>query len=705
MSGQISQIFRTYWTRSATRILSALWIIFLAGLVYYSTVRTTSFEIAPKLHTPNSTLSIADRSHTTSNNKAKPEDVQSLWVTIGGELNVPDLSPFTNTKAITFSLLSPEKGQELLNQIKQLTHLRTLHVQGDYLPSGLLSSQGKQLRELEIPSAILLKHRDELQNLSQLSLLRVDRSAPISDIVDAVKTIPQLNTLVISDSFWNPTRKEEHRFPVIDPISTLLTKSALQPLAELPHLNAIFANWPWQLEGDRRFLREIHAYPLWAHKTLADLLIPSLMMSAALTFGIFLQLKALFLTPASWTTPGFLRPQIIAVSLLFGIASLLHSGALLLNEFSLLPALTLPLALPSVISLSALCSMSSRRWIRSLGILLFVSISFWWIPIALWRYLPPQLAGNFVWFLQGHFPVFTILILAFMVVIISLFLSQLMNLARRQMELNPSSVLFVSSPQKQSASQWQRVDRSLQGQDSRILQLDFHRGNFWKQVRLQRLECSQYSLRIVAIFVVTFLTVFLAGHSLTTGDSLLTWLRSTSAVINITSQLVNGVLIVLGIPIFLWFKRRSSLATDFCRPANRTSFCKQLLASLLIDQSFALIPVGLLVLYASYVTPETNFYSPAVAYAVVALVTAPIIFAAGAGVFAFKHNWQFGLSAIVIGLFAVLFLAIMVTMIKHPDWNIPTLPIWFYSTAFAALVTGILLNLWIYKKCLEREWC
>ncbi|MCA9023452.1 MAG: hypothetical protein KDA74_25055, partial [Planctomycetaceae bacterium] len=314
--------------------------------------------------------------------------------------------------------------------------------------------------------------------------------------------------------------------------------------------------------------------------------------AGALLFAIlFLQLWAHFVTPAARLTPNYLVPhRRLAVSIL-STGSLLLPLTLLRYDIGMLPALSLVLLLPALLSLFSVAQLSNnpyRHWL----ILPLLPFFFIYIPIFFDSTFK-AIATESIWYLQGHLPGMALTTIALEVLAVLWILIKLPAITEKVIESFMSMPAFSPwDKNRAQQSQWQNPGKLVNWLlDRDIRELHYSEKSTWQMISLWR-RGNAFRLSNTFGILGSFLffgLLFQGIYHLISGEPFYT--RSLPLIGSLFSSLCS---VGIFLPIAVWWQRRRTLQIESLRPVSRQSLVKQLYLSLALDHSFLMI--GFLVL-------------------------------------------------------------------------------------------------------------
>lgn len=709
MKSKLAWIFRTYWISLLGAIPIAIVAAFTVALFYQGVSRRIETSpIEPELMHPQKSLYVNSEERRARLERYSLAGVRTITLTVTPGHLIPDLSEFSDLQALKLS--TPRLDSEQFNQITAIPKLKSLLLHVSELPQGGLAELGSRLEELEIPSFVLLEHADELSSLRKLRLLRLDQTAVTAEMFAAVATIPNLKTLVLPVGTFVSVPGGLQIQNVTGYGELEIAEQALRPLIEHPHLREVYARWSPRLEKNHSLLSAVHAYPISynRHQTRALWLASLLMVTVAAT--LFFQLAAQFLMSTAMVIPGYLGPHILAAVLILISGATLAVAGMLFSGISFLPATVCALFYPCLLGVIVWLSSPApdspliKRVAAPLRLILLIG-GIW--PSMLVEAAPDWLAGLRTWFLASHYPAWTSLILLGELIFLVGTFHQLRPIVLRIQEVNPTLVgaqildLWGRQPGARSS---QTTGWPWGGSDAQLAKLAYHQGDFWKQVALLRLGNPYRPVRLIGMVVILgLLGGALFNPNQPSGEIMFSWANFKGNPV-VGFFLVEAAIMGLAVAASNWFQRRKSLEMEFCWPVNRRDFTRQLFWGLALDQSIALIPLGLLAGYFLWSAPalvNTPYF-----YSTISLVVATALgaFATGAACFAFQRIWPICV-LVVIELFAFIFCAGFLSLNfngrRGPLWLMPSL---LTLSALLLAILAVLFTARMYRKCRDREW-
>jgi hypothetical protein len=700
MTSPLRSVFSTYTSRPLVWILATAALLLTAVLFYWSLWGTQSSHwTAPDLRRPSPWVFVPNSAVPSYRS---PPPVEARTLSLGSREPLPDLRDFPNVCAVVLG-----HGEVPLSDIQQLAalpRLMSLQVNTIKFPAGGLTLLGEQLEELEIDAGFLNEYEDELPALVHLRLLRTGGNALNARTLAAISRIPHLQQLVIGPvtaamNHFDADSGSQDAWGRLD-----LPAAAFQPLMEHPHLREVYANWSPRLKNNHPFMTAIHGYPLYSHSKQHVAIALTFFAMFLWSFLLFLQLAAQFLTPGALLIPRFARPHQEAAGIVLGISGATCAGALLLARIRLLPALAIVMLVFSYSALVAeICAASKAagRLRHALGLLVLVSVlgPLGFLQIAHARY--PWIQGMETWFLEGRYPTFALMVLVAEAGILWLAFSHLPLMGRRETALIPvpeKSALWGNCGGIPSAP----LPGWLLWAEPHFASFHYQTDSVWRRVSLLRKGNSYHPI----IFLVIYLAAGLLMQVLM-NNFIQNRLDSNSSPVIWTPLLVQIPVMMFVMAAMCWFRRRSSLEMEFCRPHDRREFARNLFAALALDLSVALIPgIVLLVLFARLEPGMTPAMLGGLLFCGITFWQA--MYAAVSACLVFKRRfpiyilWTF---AFLPGLMLAGVMGGIAANGHFPDedWTIMFFQAAFPFALFVNLLLMGLISL-LCRKCAEREW-
>ncbi|UUO08788.1 hypothetical protein M4951_10845 [Blastopirellula sp. J2-11] len=692
MNAQLYQVFLTYARRPILLLIGAVVALLAVGLFFLGLYgKTGGNSIAPDVPLMGSSAAITSADWQANLAGRQPSEIDRLFVNDPRGAPPADLTPFTH--ATTIQLTSPNLTAERIAQLAALDPLHNLAIQAPNIPAGAWSELGPQLRLLEIPARLLVDYPQEVSQLERLEVLRIDRSGLSREAMSVIAQIPNLKYLVLTH------RVVDYKAPQ-DAAPTLpLTwdPAQLAPLQNHPHLQAIFIDWPGPPHRTTPVLPGVMLYAASFSYSLHFALQLSILLTAALSVIVTLQTWAHFMTQQSVIIPGYHRPHrqaalIVLLGGIFVVVLLLWNA-----QFSLLPALAIALAMPSLIMTIYTGTQARSPWIRiacvPLGLLAGTLI---WIP---WfsSFASPTMAGEMNWFFRGATWWWAVGLLAGEVVLLTASFRQLPRIAHQvyeQSSLHPGFSPWDPQQQRRTAYGSQHWWQSLWGRGRRFPKLAG--SSVWRQAQLWKSGNAYRPLLAFPLMGAIFLLVVL-------GMSYVIPARQTQWPLLI-GFLFQFSLITLLLPVTVWYRRCRTLQVESLRPAGKNDLTRQLFVALALDQAWAIIPMLLGVGYLlAYPQKGGNDFT-ATAIALLLVVALAWGYATSTSIFAIQRLWvllgyflaMFAVSlALGFGLTSMLALQVIPTALQIPLLSVISLVLLGVA---AAIIRAT------YAHALNREW-
>ncbi|EAQ81471.1 hypothetical protein [Blastopirellula marina] len=692
MNAQLYQVFLTYARRPILLLMGAVAAMLAVGMFVVGLYANTGGNsIAPDVPLMGNSAAITSADWKANLAGRQPSEFDRLFV--NDPLGAPpaDLAPFTH--ATTIKLISPHLTAERIAQLAALQPLQNLEIQSPNLPEGAWSALGPKLRLLEIPARLLVDYPQEVSQLEQLEVLRIDRSGLSREAMSVIAQIPNLKYLVLTH------RVVDYKAPK-DAVATLplaWDPAQLAPLQNHPHLQAIFMDWPGPPHRTTPALPGVTLYAASFSYALHYALQLSVLLTAALSVIVTLQTWAHFTTQQSVIIPGYHRRHRQAALLVllggsFAVALLLWNA-----QFSLLPALAIALVMPSLIMTiytgSQARSPSIRMACVPLGLLAGTLI---WLP---WfgSFASPIMAGETNWFFRGATWWWAVGLLAGEVVLLTASFRQLPRIAHQvyeQSSMHPGFSPWDPQQQRRVAYGSQHWWQSLWSRGRRFPKLAG--SSVWRQAQLWKSGNAYRPLFAFPLMGATFLVVGIGMSSVMPA-------RQTQWPLLI-GFLFQFSMITLLLPVTVWYRRCRTLQVESLRPAGKKDLTRQLFVALALDQAWAIIPMLLGVGYLLAYPEKAGNDFTATAIALLLVVALAWGYATSTSIFAIQRLWvllgyfltMFAVSLVLgIGLTSMLALQIIPMALQIPVLSV-------VSLVLLMVAAGIIRA--TYAHAVNREW-
>ena len=690
MNAQIGQVLRTYYRRPLVLLLAVVALLLAVILLLIGMSRTMDgISIAPgfsfwgnrSLFISNSTPFDAQRD--------PPLEIDYLHVNDWGVDPPADLTRFQNTTILEYSCddFTPERLQEIASMEK----LHALSLTVNTLPADTFAVLGPKLNTLEIPARLLREHADELAQLDRLTLLRIDRSALDEATMSVVAKIPNLKTLVLTHAVVD-SYAPKNTLPSV-PLNW--NPVAFAPLRNHPNLSAIFVDWYYP---ESRTIAELPGVVLYQATTTQQLtysLYVALFLSAAIAILVTLQIWVHFTSQHSVIIPGYHRPhQVVAASILLG-GSLVASLLLWHAEVAWFPALALALGIPSLLIPILVGMQSSSRQLRAVSTFLsMVAGIFIWIPWLI-TMASPTMAGEAVWFFEGKLWLWTAALLLLEGVMLTIGISSLPKLARQAYErsaIHPGLSPWDPQQKKRTtheATWWWMKYWDLKSFPS------LADSSFWQKAKLWRLGNGYRPLLVtfamgLTFFVIALIPGFLSQRSF------------TQQPIFYSFTIQFGVMLMI-MPIPIWYKRCGRLKTESLRPVGRSDMTRQLFGALAADQLFALPILVAAMGITLYQFSQQFPYRPW------AMLPLPFVlwlwfYSLGTSVFAIRRAWVLVAYIVTMSVISFVIPITTLTVMAVYDVSFDAIAQLGYVFDLALLAAAVIIVRTTYQRALAREW-
>ncbi|PQO42076.1 hypothetical protein [Blastopirellula marina] len=690
MNAQIAQVLRTYYRRPLVLLLAAVALLLAVILLLLGMYRTMGgLSIAPGFSFwGNRSLFVSNITpYDTQSNP--PLEIDYLHVNDWGSDPPVDLTPFQNATILQYS--SDDFTSERLREIDSMEKLDALSLRVNTLPADTFAVLGPKLTTLQIPSRLLSEHADELTQLDRLTLLRIERSALDEATMSVVAKIPNLQTLVLTHSVadsYAPKNSLPSKPLTWDP-------AAFAPLRNHPNLNAIFVDWFYP---ESRTIAELpgvvlyHATTSWQRDYS---LYVALFLSAAISILVTLQIWVHFTSQHSVIIPGYHRPhQVVAVSILLG-GSLVVSLLLWHAEVAWLPALALALGLPALLIPILVGMQSPARHLRAVSIFLsMVAGVMIWIPWMITK-ASPTMAGEAVWFFEGKLWLWTAALLLLEGVLLVIGISSLPKLARQAYErsaIHPGLSPWDPQQKKRTAygaTWWWMKFWDLKSFPS------LADGSFWQKAKLWRLGNGYRPLLVtfamgLTFFVIALVLGFLSQRSI------------TQQPIFYSFTIQFGVMLMI-MPLPIWYKRCSRLQIESLRPVGRSDMTRQLFGALAADQLWALPILVVAMGFSLYQFMESYPVRPW------AMLPLPFIlwlwfYSLGTSVFTIRRVWVLATYIVTMSVISFVIPITTLTVMAVNEVSFDAIAQMGYVFDLGLLAAAVIVVRTTYQRAVNREW-
>lgn len=717
-SNQHYQILRTYWRRPLLLVLGAVFAVaywFLA----FSPMDEDEIDIAPspEITTPWDGAYYVVRGRDTSNSvgewaehefstfaqfleHVRDDEVRGL--VLYGEPPLPDLSRFRKMAGLRvggYTLTMDE-----VDQICDLPELKMLHLSEMELPPGGLQRLGQKVSELEIPASLLLKHANEIPQMSKVKLLTVNVTEAGPDLLEIICQAPQLRqlTLINRNSELNYDELTDELTWETEWIPIHLSEKQIAKIRHHPTLREIYADWSHvesEKEVNDETLLPVRALPLYYPSAKADAILKVALSMLVLFVILALQLRAQFVSPAAAVVPNYVKPHRRVAAGILTAGVLLLWLSLMRYEFSLLPSLALILVVPSVGGVVVRACLSGGRTLRRLMLLMMFCAAF---PVIYIVADFKMIASDAIWFLRGHMPVFTVSVIVIAVLAILWTLKTLpaiTALANEEFATIPAFAFWYRDgiPAWQGKKSDYKVLKHL---DASIRGLHHQRRTSLQMAKLWR---TGNAFRPVALLlfvggIVLFRIAIEGIYALMNGEAIVMWNSGW-----VTGALATAIGLGVCLPAVVWLQRCQSLQAESLKPVDRRALRKQLYLALALDHW--LVWIGLLgfIIVRDWerlggVTSLTG------ARVLLGIAVGLWILGTNTTVFVYKRAW------VVVGWMFAFYAVVVVAMTPIMEWSLTDqsataeLARLYFGSAIIAVPAAIGLNVLMYRAMLRREW-
>lgn len=707
------QILKTYWQRPLILLLTAIYLILILSLAIGPTggnaIQLGARPLAPgqieRVYTAPSFPDTDDspKLQTLPDllKHVAPAEIQSLSLTrVNRDDLLPDLSPFRNLVYLELNDFILTAAN--VEQICQLPKLDALVLMGAQLPTGALQRFGEKVSQLEVLATALEAHASETPNMTNVRLLALHYDNTSPELLLHVTQIPKLRQLTLIASLnYDPSHEETGKQQTYNMID--LSAEQIELLRTTPALQEVYADW-FLMKRLRHFnetaLLPVRALPITYSKSKLGAVQRTVFAGALLFAILFLQLWAHFVTPAARLTPNYLAPHRRLAVLILSTGSLLLPLTLFRYDIGMLPALSLVLLLPAILSLFSVTQLSNnpyRHWL----ILPLLPLFFIYIPLFFDSTFK-VIATETIWYLQGHLPGMACTIIAVEVLSVCWILTRLPAITEKVNETFTTAPAFSPwDKDRTQQAQWQKPGTLiiwLMDRDTR----DWHytEKSTWQMACLwQQGNAFRLSFMIIELGIIFFIVMLFQGiYRLITGEPVFT--QNLPLLRGLFSSLISSCVFL---PAIVWWQRRKTLQIESLRPVSRQSLVKQLYLSFAIDHSFLVIGFLVLIplLTIDVAVGKLEFFT----LMLLAGLAAPLwILGTNATILAFKRTWVIvGSMFALYTLAGTLVISIIVWQYQPQSNFIPDLQTLFVSTLLAIL-GALCLNVLMYRAALKREW-
>lgn len=707
------QILKTYWQRPLILLLTVMFFILVLSLAFGPTGGNV-MQVGARPHAPGQIERVytAASSPDTENTprlqtlpdllqQVAPAEIQSLSLArVNMDDSLPDLKPFRNL--VYLELNDFVLTAENVEQICQLPKLDALVLMGTLLPSGALQHFGEKVSQLEIQATTLEAHSSETPNMTNVRLLALHYNNTSPELFQHVTQIPALQQLSLVASLNYDPRHEQSGNPqtwnAID-----LSQEQIELLRSSPTLKEVYADW-FLMKRIRRFhesdLLPVRALPITYSKSKLGAIQRAVFTSALLFATLSLQLWALFVTPAARLTPNYLAPHRRLAIAIMATGSLLLSLVLLRYDIGMLPAVSIILLLPAIVSLFSVAQLSNnpyRHWL----ILALMPLFFMNFPL-LFDSIFKAIATEVIWYLQGHRPGMAFTFIVIEVLSVSWILIRFPAITEKVNEafmIPPAFSPWDKNRARQA--QWQKPGKlSIWLLDRSMQELHYTEKSTWQMACLwRRGNAFRLSSTLGVLGIIVIFGLLVQGiYHLITGEQFIT--QNIPLLVGLFSSLCStGVFL----PVIIWWQRRKNLEIESLRPVSRHSLMKQVYLAFALDHSFLVI--GFLVLLPLLTLDVAIGKLELFSLMLLVGIAIPLwILGTNATVLVFKRAWM------IVGCMFALYTLAGTVVISIIAWQyqprlsfIPDLLTLFVS-ALIAIAGALSLNVLVYRAALKREW-
>ncbi len=688
MNKQLYQVFRTYWRRPVLLLIGGVALLLAVALLLTGWFwRSSGYELAPEIHLSRDNIFIYSQDWKKDLAGRRPSQIDSVYLSDSAGEQLVDLSQFASVSTLDFR--TQELTPERLAQLDSLQRLQNLDMHAKSIPAGTWTALGSRLKRLEVSSRLLREHADEMPQLAQLRMLRIERDALNRKTLSVVAKIPNLQTLVLSSGVvdLNPAPGAKPTPPPTwDP-------AQLAPLKDHPHLQSIFVNAPFPPARTTPELPGVVLYHATTSLAQHSILMYPVYFSVAITIIVALQAWAHFAMQHSVTIPGYHRPHQLAAILVLAGGSLVATLLLMNAQIALLPAIGIALSIPTLAMVTLVGSLARSKLIRGICVPLGISAGVLiWLP-ALGSYLSPTVAGEMEWFLLGTTWKLALGLVVVAVTLLAICFQQLPHMTRQIYERSSMHPGFSPwDPQQQRRATFSTKNWWQALWDRTTPYPKLAGSSLWQQAKLWQLGNVYRPLAMLVIFGVAFL-----GMSLLMEGG------------RLNSSLQFGFLFQMGamavvLPLGIWYRRFRSLQIESLRPIGRRELIQQLFTALARDQLWALIPVLLGMGYLLFTLQEEFTQADSIAFVPLPLVALVWGYALSTSIFAIRQIWILVAYFILMTVVPIALLFAMGILLDSQGWPFAQQISLLYALAVAALVISVVIIRITYTRALQREW-
>jgi hypothetical protein len=709
---RIWQVLLTYLTRPMVWTVGGIYLVSL-GAALVDTVRQflssePVIQVAayPELPNPRRQSTISDSrgiDQLMKDSAASFQNVERLTIDRPASVNsAGDLRRLQSCSTLKVLKLASrfELTEDLLEALSELQMLEAISFRECEITSSVWKTLGrlKRLRFLEFDACRLRGAGCDLSSLKQLQTLILGPAAGGMLDVDpafysALPQLPRLTTLVLGDFLTRPAGT--------DPGSVDALLNVINPLREIPSLQTVFVNdlltsFPG-FDRLQSLQPEVRFRPSFVDLGRQQMFLVLIGLNLVLQFLLGLQLHSQFTHAAARLMPNYARPHMIPPLFLGSMGILLHCVPLLQRQVPPAPALAVNLTCWLVLcglQLAGLQARPIKRQSNWLGIVIVIASL---LSLSAIVYAFQANPSSIDWFLRGHMPITTGLLIVCGLTIPIALLWRMLRLHSIYLELGystppldmDSARIAAWSQEVRSNPNQIRAERSLQRAIAQAGHSGWrHRCNLW-------IAGNVVNGNLIAPFSFSIAVAFLIGTSFIQSDLRWTDLLSSGgfAASMWPALLMMSVFIPdLGIiPLNLvWRGRRKFLAVESLRPVSRSEFSRQTACAIAWDfLPLAGVYLTVLAFYVAHADPNRWSWGWTAAMLLVFVSRWILVYGVVLWTMTIRRDWVVMLMSVIVG-YAIAFANVAVILLQSPVLGISPTPSDMPEIGVAAL-TGIAL--------------
>jgi len=579
---QIRAVFQTWYRRPMIWWCSGDFVLALAFICFGPTGNSRT-RVAPEFDRWNRAIHVTDGKLTSAYTiPPRLEEYYSVDYAQGNEAVPITIEQYPNLQSIQFDGAKITTADA--DRIAAHEQLRDVNLHLSQPASGTLRRLRLKLTSFHGDLATLQLQRHDLHSLSRLKWVEIIGNNEVDEIIDVVNSLPAIRSLVLPQQPFHDAnmnqwqRLQEH--PTLK--NVFVSEYAFEHTIASTQVEQFKPLRLMPMDVSQRWVMTLWSGPI----------------TAMLLWGVIaIQLYSQFVPPTSRVVPKYAGPHRL-VALIIGIpGTVLVAWAMTqVGFYAFLPSLTTLFFVPTIIPNLLQAVDVQSRVIKSLQLMfgVVIGLSVYALPSIV--FLIP---GELFWYLQGHRPAWTMIILLIEILGAMISFKRLHQMAPNINEQHATlPPLSIAEQQQSSNANWAKAvvvgsrlgmlqEQKLQyhgNVESRMVQT-WRRGNLLKMSAVIKLIIVITALIIVGDYLL---------HTIEFGT--LSYLPQTLEIVPLMAGFMIGEMLII-LPITAWSQRIQQMGSQSLYPVDRTRLAKQMFSSMMADQWPGFLLVTLLSLF------------------------------------------------------------------------------------------------------------